>query len=60
MVIIHVTRINENGECIPLSLCRYEDENGHPMAGSFWGHLQKETVNNMLKLYREADARIRR
>lgn len=48
------------GMQIPVTLCSYQDENGVPMMASLHGHLHMQIVENMLKAYRSADARLPR
>lgn len=48
------------GQVIATTQCTYFDENGVPMMASLHGHLHPQIVENMLKAYRSADAKLAR
>lgn len=55
MKLEHVTRTQNDGRSIPVTLVTYKDITGHPMASSLHGWLSDQEVKNTLKYYREID-----
>ncbi|MCF8861624.1 hypothetical protein Ab1vBOLIVR2_gp30 [Agrobacterium phage OLIVR2] len=56
MKINHITRVQDNGLVIPVTIVSHRDLLGRPMASSFHGWMSEEDVKFTLKRLREIDS----